>query len=158
VKAIAIAGFLVTVACSRSSQPFRRPSAVELISVSGKRLGWGGMFVGETRTAVERALRRALPPVLDSYSDRCGDFVSWIFVEGHPAQITWSDRNPNAVIDIITIPLTTDEVRELRAWPPRGFLPDGGLLRLRSSPDLIISVNDSFKQEAMFIEPEGCVD
>jgi hypothetical protein len=151
------------------------PPALSLVSVRGKTLGWAGVYLEDSHTAVEARLKQRVPilPYPDALA--CGPFQSDIVRSGHHVEIQWSGSGSDATVESITVSLPAREAsvggeqlsRSLQSrlpslrllgsrvygQPPTyvaGFAPEGN-----DAHELLLKVG---AENVFFVSLEACLD
>ena len=88
-----------------------KTAAEDYISTFGPHYGWGDIYLGDTRQAVEWKLGKSLLVVPDGYP-ACGDFTSNIDYLGYAVSLQWSSDDPEkARVEAVSVDLPQKEMR-----------------------------------------------
>lgn len=163
VRRAAVAASFLALLLESGCATARPGRALDLLTSRGKVLGWGGIYLTQTRAEIEQVLGRKLRVQDDHYSDACGSAYTDVHHRGHRISLQWADATETADLEVITVSLTTAEraasPQQLNRWAldavPALTAEAPTYLTLGET---VLNIQEDAPEPLFFVSVEACVD
>lgn len=164
IRVLSIALGCLLAACG--SLPPERQATPDLVELRDGRLGWAGLYLGESQAQAEHSAAKTLP-IAPQANPACGQFGTETPLYGRKLVLQWSGEGPAATLDTLSVALPAEEgppeaaalaARIHDRLPELQALPATEGSALLRGPDGQVVLIKTGKEHFLLLSPASCLD